>query len=95
MKRPKLVYARGGRRSRTVEAARTRSDFEVYASYQINAGGLFVGTLKVVRKTDGRLLFPFNGAPVIGPFGTRREACDAAQQRGAALVDSDIESPET
>jgi hypothetical protein len=40
----------------------TEDDFTIYASYQINAGGLFIGLLKVVRKTDSRLLFPFEGA---------------------------------
>ncbi|WP_323050533.1 DUF6723 family protein [Caballeronia mineralivorans] len=29
---------------------------------------MYIGSLKVVRKTDGRLLLPFAGAPVVGPF---------------------------
>ena len=69
-------------------------DFAVYASYQINAGGLFVGTLKVIRKTDGRLLFPFQGAPVLGPYPSREEAREAAVMHGEQIVASDIAHPE-
>jgi len=69
-------------------------DFAVYASYQINAGGLFVGTLKVIRKTDGRLLFPFQGAPVLGPYPSREEARQAAVARGEQIVANDIANPE-
>jgi hypothetical protein len=39
-------------------------DFAIYASYQIKAGGLFVGMLKVIRKINGRMLLPFQSAPV-------------------------------
>ncbi|MDN7183353.1 hypothetical protein M0D69_36155 [Caballeronia sp. SEWSISQ10-4 2] len=69
-------------------------DFAIYASYQINAGGLFVGTLKVIRKTDGRMLFPFQGAPVLGPYPTRQEAREAASIHGRQIVASDIANPE-
>lgn len=69
-------------------------DFAIYASYQINAGGLFVGTLKVIRKTDGRMLFPFQGAPVLGPYPTRQEAREAAARHGEQIVQSDITNPE-
>ncbi|SOE94439.1 hypothetical protein SAMN05414139_07264 [Burkholderia sp. D7] len=69
-------------------------DFAVYASYQINAGGLFVGTLKVIGKTDGRLLFPFQGAPVLGPYPSREEARQAAVTRGEQIVANDIANPE-
>jgi hypothetical protein len=40
----------------------TEDDFAIYASYPVNAGAMFVGLLKVVRKTDSHLLFPFEGA---------------------------------
>jgi Family of unknown function (DUF6723) len=69
-------------------------DFSIYASYQINAGGLYVGTLKVIRKTDGRMLFPFQGAPVLGPYPTRQEAREAAITHGEQIVASDIANPE-
>jgi hypothetical protein len=39
-------------------------DFAIYASYQIKAGGLFVGMLKVIIKINGRMLLPFQSAPV-------------------------------
>ncbi|MDR5752238.1 MULTISPECIES: DUF6723 family protein [unclassified Caballeronia] len=92
-KRPKLVLYP----TRTVTQpapARTDDDFAIYTSYRINAGHLYHGSLKVVRKTDGRLLFPFDGAPVIGPFASKHEAITAAQERGRAIVLADLESPE-
>jgi hypothetical protein len=58
-------------------------------------GGMHIGSLKVVRKTDGRLLFPFAGAPVIGPFATALEARSAATVCGARIVADDIRNPET
>jgi hypothetical protein len=56
---------------------------------------MHIGSLKVVRKTDGRLLFPFAGAPVIGPFATALEARSAATIYGAQIVADDIKNPET
>jgi hypothetical protein len=69
-------------------------DFAIYASYQINAGGMFVGLLKVVRKTDSRLLFPFEGAAPIGPFRSKFEAVSAAEELGRAIVVGDLRSPD-
>jgi hypothetical protein len=72
----------------------TEDDFAIYASYQINAGGMFVGLLKVVRKTDSRLLFPFEGASTIGPFRNKFEAVSAAEKLGREIVAGDLRSPE-
>ena len=66
MKKPKIVLSMTQLKSRGAGERMRAEDFAIYASYQINAGGLFVGTLKVIRKTDGRMLFPFQGAPVLG-----------------------------
>jgi len=54
-----------------------------------------IGSVKVVRKTDGRLLFPCPGAPVIGLFATALEARSAATIYGAQIVADDIKNPET
>jgi uncharacterized protein DUF6723 len=94
MKKPKIVLSMTQLQSRGSGERMHPEDFAVYASYQINAGGLFVGTLKVIRKTDGRLLFPFQGAPVLGPYPSREEARDAAVMRGEQIVASDIANPE-
>ncbi|MDR5835509.1 DUF6723 family protein [Caballeronia sp. LZ034LL] len=69
-------------------------DFQIYASYRGSAAAGFFGTLKVVRKTDGRLLFPFEGADTIGPFATKADAVAAALARGDALVNADLARPE-
>jgi hypothetical protein len=58
-------------------------------------GGMQIGSVKVVRKTDGRLLFPCPGAPVIGLFATALEARSAATIYGAQIVADDIKNPET
>ena len=91
-RRPKLVFY--PTKARTPTAGRTVDDFEVYASYRGSAGSGFYGTLKVVRKTDGRLLFPFEGAETIGPFSSSTEAIEAARLRGNAVVIADIACPE-
>jgi hypothetical protein len=48
----------------------------------------------VTRKTDGRRLFPYAGAPDIGPFDTGYEAKMAAEQLGMKLAEADILAPE-
>ncbi|OTP78072.1 hypothetical protein PAMC26577_05435 [Caballeronia sordidicola] len=54
-----------------------------------------MGSLKVVRKTDSRLLFPFEGAPAIGPFDDKEQALRAATALGMQIVEADIANPET
>jgi hypothetical protein len=92
-KKPKLVLYPTRTLARA-SAGRTGDDFAIYASYRIDAAHLYLGTLKVVRKTDGRLLFPFDGAPVIGPYKTQHEAIAAAQDLGCAITLADLKSPE-
>ena len=92
-KKPKLVLYPTRTLARA-SAGRTEDDFVIYASYRIDAAHLYLGTLKVVRKTDGRLLFPFDGAPVIGPYKTQHEAIAAAQALGCAIALADLKSPE-
>jgi hypothetical protein len=91
-KKPKLVLFPHD--AFTAARAGTGSgDFAIYATYRM-AHGRFVGTLKVVRKTDGRLLFPFDGAPTIGPYDTKAAAVLAATALGAKLVKADLKNPE-
>lgn len=72
----------------------SEDDFAVYASYRPDSSGRFVGTLKVVRLTDGRLLFPFEGAEEIGPFDSKEAAEEAASLRGSQIVEADLLAPE-
>nr|WP_250511513.1 DUF6723 family protein [Caballeronia sp. GACF4] len=72
----------------------TENDFAVYASYRGTRASGFHGTLKVVRKTDSKLLYPFDGASPIGPYAGPDEALAAAQQLGQKIVDGDIANPE-
>ena len=74
-------------------AGTSTDDFAVYPTYRI-AHGRFVGALKVVRKTDGRLLFPYDGAPTIGPYDTKEAAILAATTLGIKLVEADLKNPE-
>lgn len=91
-RRPKLVLFP----TRSVPAApgATEEDFHIYASYRGSSASGYYGTLKVVRKTDGRLLFPFDGVDTIGPFPTKAAAIEAAQRRGDEVVRADLVRPE-
>jgi hypothetical protein len=92
MTRPRMIFPKS--RDSTVSRAGSKHDYEIYATYRRTTEGAFIGLLKVVRKTDGRLLFPFAGAPDIGPFENGQEAREAAQRYGEGVVDADLENPE-
>ncbi|MET3232879.1 UNVERIFIED_ORG: hypothetical protein ABIC54_005087 [Burkholderia sp. 1263] len=70
------------------------SDYQIYATYRRTPSGAFMGDLKVVRMIDDRLIFPFDGAPPIGPFDTASEARDSARAKGAEIVAADLANPE-
>ncbi|MDE1180370.1 DUF6723 family protein [Paraburkholderia sp.] len=74
--------------------AKSEDDFDVSAASKLAGYRRYYGVLKVVRRTDGRLLFPFDGAPELGPFETRIEAIAAAQVYGEQLVAGDLAHPE-
>ena len=91
-RRPKLVLF--PTRQMPPAPGASEDDFQIYASYRGTSGSSFYGTLKVVRKTDGKLLFPFEGADSIGPFSTKAEAIESAQHRGEEVVAADLACPE-
>lgn len=91
-RRPKLVLF-PTRRVLPAPGA-SEDDFHIYASYRGTSASGYYGTLKVVRKTDGRLLFPFDGADTIGPYPAKGEAIEAAQRRGDEVVRADLARPE-
>jgi hypothetical protein len=68
--------------------------FDIYASYVVNATGMHIGTLKVVRKRDKRVLYPFDGCEIIGPFASSEDARRAAEALGQRLVEADMANPE-
>jgi hypothetical protein len=68
--------------------------FDIYASYVVNATGMHIGTLKVVRKRDKRVLYPFDGCETIGPFASSDDARRAAETLGQRIVEADIANPE-
>jgi hypothetical protein len=74
--------------------AQSDSDFNVTASSRLAGYRRFFGVLNVVRKTDGKLLFPFDGAPDLGPYPTQIEALAAAQVYGEHIVAADLANPE-
>ncbi|MFP3555044.1 DUF6723 family protein [Paraburkholderia sp. SIMBA_049] len=73
---------------------KNEGDFEVSAGSKLAGYRRFFGVLRVVRKTDGRLLFPFDGAPDLGPYPTKEEALAAAQVYGEHIVEHDLARPE-
>ncbi|SAK44053.1 hypothetical protein AWB79_00766 [Caballeronia hypogeia] len=74
--------------------AGAREDFDIYASYVVNATGMHIGTLKVVRKRDKRVLYPFDGCETIGPFESSEDARRAAVVLGERIADADLANPE-
>lgn len=93
-RRPKLVLFPGREGSVRPKAGQTEDDYAIYASYRPQLGGAFVGTLKVVRLTDARLLYPFEGVSEIGPYTTKQAAKEAAMARGSEIVTADLCNPE-
>jgi hypothetical protein len=69
-------------------------DYEIYATSHGTGDGRYVGRLKVVRTADRKVLFPFDGAPEIGPCATLAEARRAAIEYGREIVAADRATPE-
>ncbi|SAK91659.1 hypothetical protein AWB78_04945 [Caballeronia calidae] len=78
---------------REAKAGKSEEDYMIYASYRPHIGNFF-GTLKVVRQTDSRLLYPFDGADDIGPFPSKDAAKAAAAKLGGEIVEADLQDPE-
>lgn len=94
MARPKLHFPDAPVGRRSADAASTHSGYRIYPTYRRTASGEYTGDLKVVRVADAKLIYPFDGAAVIGPFPVAQAARDAAAQLGATLVDADLQNPE-
>jgi hypothetical protein len=78
----------------TPAAVVSRDDFSIYVTARRSADGRFYADLLVSRKLDGRRLFPFDGAPQMGPFSSIEEARLAAEEYGARIVAADMACPE-
>ncbi len=74
--------------------AKSESDFAVKAASKLAGYQRFFGVLSVVRTTDGRQLFPFDGAPELGPYPDKLAALAAAQVYGEHIVAADLANPE-
>jgi hypothetical protein len=90
---PRQKFAQFGARLQPAPPGQSLADFRIYASYR-GFPGQFYGTLKVVRLTDNRVLFPFEGCPELGPFEDRQAALDSARQYGERLALGDLQNPE-
>ncbi len=90
--KPKLMFSRNNCGIAPRETL-CRDDFAIFATYRLIHGRI-IGSLKVVRKTDNRLLFPFEGAPTIGPFDHKEEALRASETLGIQIVEGDVANPE-
>jgi hypothetical protein len=93
MARPKLFFSKSPLLAHDAQPAIER-DYRIYAGYHRTCSGDFMGELKVVRTTDGKILFPFDGAPEIGPFQSAAEAREAARSKGDETVAADLSNPE-
>ena len=94
MSRPKLRFRDGPASREGAGAGPADAGYRIYSTYRRTASGQYTGDLKVVRVEDAKLIYPFDGAPVIGPFPVAQAAREAAEKLGAALVDADLRNPE-
>ncbi|MDQ7981332.1 hypothetical protein QYH69_29300 [Paraburkholderia sp. SARCC-3016] len=72
----------------------SREDYHIFVTARALPNGQFLGDLSLVRRTDGRLLYPFEGAASIGPFESVKEARAAATSQAEKIIDADIAHPE-
>jgi hypothetical protein len=70
-------------------------DYDVICGQKVDGLGRYIGYLKIRRKTDGKVIYPFEGCTVPGPFTTAEDARNAARVLANELVDHDIARPET
>jgi len=92
-RKPRLALF-NSRAVRTAVPGTSEEDFETYATYYANGSGQFNAKLKLVRRTDGRLLYPFEGASPIGPYATGKLAIDAALAVAQKIIAADLAHPE-
>lgn len=88
LSRPKLTRTTGG-------SAVSTDDYRIYVTARRNSNGSFNGELIVQRATDGKIPFPFDGAPAMGPFATMEEARVQSMAFGRRIVAADLATPET
>lgn len=74
-------------------AVLTAADYHVKFGKRLTSLG-WLGTLKVRRLTDGKIIYPFDGCTDIGPFRTPEEAREAARLLAEDLARQDTENPE-
>jgi hypothetical protein len=74
--------------------AASHDDFAIFVTARRSADGRFYADLLVSRKADGRCLFPFDGAPQMGPYSSIEEARLAAEEYGHRIVSADLAYPE-
>lgn len=94
MTRPKLHFRDAPVVRKGTDAASVHSGYRIYSTYRRTASGEYTGDLKVVRIADAKVIYPFDGAAIIGPFPIAQAARDAAAQLGATLVVGDLQNPE-
>jgi hypothetical protein len=84
-----LAAARDERQSPPV----TWANYSVAASSRRATGGT-VPTLRIVRLSDKRIIYPFTGCADMPLFPDAQSARDYAERYGASLVEGDIAVPE-
>ena len=75
------------------QLAATAGDYAVYVTANSIAGQHF-GKLEVIRKPDGKMIYPYDGASSIGPYATVDQARREASEYGWLLVEADLKNPE-
>jgi hypothetical protein len=79
--------------SRPSEPAPASANYAVAASSRRATGGT-MPTLRIVRISDKRVIYPFTGCADMPLFPDAQSARDYAERYGASLVKGDIAVPE-
>jgi hypothetical protein len=87
--RRKITGARNGK-----TAPESPDDYAVYLTASRAPSGQYFGRLEVVRKTDGKTIYPYDGVLEIGPFETVEEARRSARNLGGMVIDADLSCSE-
>lgn len=72
----------------------TAEDYEVFCGEQIDGAGRYYGVLRIRRRSDGRLIYPFEGCSRPGPCATGAQAREVALALADELIRADIALPE-
>jgi hypothetical protein len=74
--------------------APTRDDYDVDIHPERIEEGRYYAALRILRTTDGKLIYPFDGCARPGPCTSADEVKEAARSMANELIRADVNDPE-